>query len=64
MEDDSVYPAFQLFNVSLWTDATDTGMIIGLDVKRLETLALRFNDPLEKHKFDFCQTKKERVKIS
>ena len=63
VKDDSVYPAFELFNVSLWTDAPDTDMIIELDVKKLETLAERFNDPLEKHEFDLRQAKKEWIKV-
>ena len=37
LKDDSVYPVFQLFNVSLWTDTTDTDMNIELDAKKLET---------------------------
>ena len=63
MKDDSVYPAFKLFNVSLWTDVPDTDMIIELDVKKLETLAGWFNDPLEKHEFDLHQAKKEWIKV-
>ena len=38
-------------------------MIIELDVKKLETLAERFNDPLEKHEFDLRQAKKEWIKV-
>ena len=62
-KDISVYPALQPFNVLLWTDAIDTYIMIGLDVKKLETLAVRFNNLLEKYKFDLHQRKKDWIRV-
>ena len=63
MKDGSVYPAFELFSVSLWTDVHDADMIIELDIKKLGTFAERFHDPLEKHEFDLQQAKKDWMKV-
>ena len=60
-KDDSVYPTFQLFNISIRTDATDTDLIIELDAKKTGDLAVCFTNPLDKHKFDLCQAMKEWI---
>ena len=48
----------------LRADATDTYMIIELDTKKLEKLAVHFKDSLEKQEFNLCQAKKEWIKIT